>query len=219
MSFSNWEFFSDTGINISEDNGSPLVGNGSLLVDATGTGDRAFSGNVTVASGIAIGLARGKLRTIVNVASHTAGYRFGLSCLNSQKDMTIAGNGYGLLIRQLDSSSIDTQLELVKITGGLTGTIEVLASSSNNPSGIDGGIDFVIELEWQLDTLDLGGVHLVARAATGTNFGTMTEILEAQDFVSPHTSTVSEGFIGLYSSTPELATIRCDTTEIVSQTV
>lgn len=216
MAFTDWEFFTDTGVSAAHDTVTPLLGTGSFITVASGTGNRGLSGNVTVASGITQGMTRGRIRSVINVDAFVAGYRIGFYCMASQKDITSSGSFYSLSVHTRTSLAIDAQLELRKHTPGLFSYL-LLTETTNNPSSINEFTDIVVELEWQADVVNLGGTRLVGRAALGTSFGSLVKHIDYVDTTGPYTSSVSEGIMGQWFTTGESMTARLDNTEIISQ--
>lgn len=216
MSFSDWDVFTNgSTIAVTNDTVSPLVGSGSLFFDTAGSGNRQAQVQVSDTSGIAKGLSRGIIRSVINVNNFTAGFQTGIICLLSQENVTgLSGSCYALTLRSQTSGAIDFRLILQKYTGGLESTPTTLVESADMQSSVM--TNSLIQLQWNIDLIGLGGVELVASFAdNSTDPNDLVDVLAFLDAFSPLITTVSEGlFCKVLSASTEQVEVRYDDTAL-----
>lgn len=218
MAFIDWDQYS-TGstIAMANDTVSPIADTGSLFFDSSGSGNRQAHMSVSASSGINKGFTKGKIRTICNVASFTAGFQAGIVCLQSQDDVSgVVGSCYTLNMRSRTASAIDFRLVLNKHTTGLQNVTTLLDETANGLSTL--GTDFVMELQWIADLPGLGGTQLVVSFGNNTqDFNDLVPQFVVLDTTSPILTSVGEGvFCKVISASTEQVDVRFDETEIFS---
>lgn len=176
---------------------TPLYGTGSLKI-IQGISDAASHGNMHLSTFFDVGFSRGKLRTLLQTVIkptgildvHLTGLAFMQSNLNTQS-ANYYTFGYGVV--EGEHSSGGLVFALLKVTGGVPAVLFALEDedAANNRY-------FPIEVEWNLDINELGGLRITSRRgqANSTSFATLEEINDRID-VSPFTVTEGEGIVFL----------------------
>lgn len=173
MSFSQWGKYLQVNSGIYIQYLSPILASSSLCLEAHGIGQATYTTPLD-ASGLAQGLERGKLRTLFKLTlggSNTCG--FGIVCMGSLDDLV---NNSGAFYRyELRSNSAYTlsRATTSSLSADIPGT--TLASSTQT---VTLNVAGSMEMEWIADITNLGGVYLVTRKGTATDFSDMTVVTQ-----------------------------------------
>lgn len=162
----------------------PIAGEGSLqIARVSGTGIVTCNGVPKV--GHPQGLTRGQLHVLVKVMNHSGSLsqQYGLCCMQSQRDLRTGGVAYGARFRGVN-------IDLIKMNSGTS-----LASMTNlvtAPNLVNIGELCIMELNWELDLVRLGGLYLTVWFGMGQE-PNMQQVLTYLDLSAPLTTSVSEG--------------------------
>lgn len=206
MSFSDWTVFNNgmngTGGQPSAGVSTTYFGGSSALV-FSGAGGHGLDDGGLQASASAVpntlttGITSGKIRTLITpVLSGPANH--GLICMQSSLDMQ-AGHGYKGYAVMLDSVFFDEKVVLVRMNdgispslGGALGSNYSLLGQTANDVWIQNNV-YGLEIEWHVDTA-LGGIHVIGRFGSATDFSDLTTFAECLDTTShAQLTTVGEG--------------------------
>jgi hypothetical protein len=201
------------------DGSSPLIGSGSLRLSNVDnkTVPRRVHGYYTSN----VGFARGKIRTLVNIAASSNRTRAGLYCCGSQANLASAGNVYYAAFES-DSSGGNRRLRLWKATTGfdedsVTPATALLTAVAHPAFTL--GTTKALELEWHASLTLLGGTRLIVRVGDETDFSDLDEVADYTDVTSPYTTCVAEGvFLLKWDTQTDLAEARFDSTRLVQLT-
>lgn len=213
MAISDWEFVGSGSEQLQTI--SPVSGTSHLEITVSGGFNIQRSAQVTAASGITRGIARGKIRTLIrydNGATSTPNYAAGIYCLATNSGgFAASGTAYSLTV---NANTGDLRLHDDNISASGFSQMNVLASASIS---FTAGTTMAIELEWDsLRQVDIGGTHFIARSGTQTDYSDLTERFQ---HIEPNGAVLTSGFEGLVvfhdaSSTPNNTIWAFDDTEI-----
>lgn len=162
-----------------------IAGEGSLRVDrVSGTDSPSMNCAPKTTAGVRQGLTTGIIRGTFQVETlSSSSPACGLLCMQSQRNVTVAGACYALAWQPLKTSA---QLTLRKYSAGLAVPGSTVAVA-NAPAGTT----LALQLAWALAP---NGAQLVLEAAAGTalDYGDLSPLLSYTD-TSPLTATVTEG--------------------------
>ena len=195
MAFGDWEF-NGNGTRILQPS-SAILGTSSLEmeIDSAST-NQSQSGQVTAASGITRGIARGKIRTLIryNNGALSAQYHAGIFCLCSNAN----GFGGGNSAYRLAINPSNGDLELQDF--GTSNAIQTVFASY--AQGYVQGTTIAIELEWNDDASgDIGGTHFIARSGVQTDYSDLTDRFQYVDAPGNQLTTGFEGIFMLHDTT------------------
>lgn len=208
MALADWNIYkSNSGLLVAIDILAPILNTGSLKVGPESSiADAAFCA-VPKNPPYPHGYTRGKLRSLIEVAS-TGAEQHGLTCMQSQENVTGAAGAFYAL--ELDTLSLLNKINLVKYSAGLQGSKTTLATGANN--GFTLNTPKAVEIEWNMDLAELGGVQLIVRSGDATDFSDLVQLHNVIDTTSPLSTTVGEG---LYAKrTSNALEVRFDETRL-----
>jgi hypothetical protein len=206
MAFSDWDFFENGGATESLQTTGALVDSSSLEVILTSS-DRW---QAQLDSGQSRGFTVGKIRTLMKVtAVSSAPNTFvGLFCMTESEDVTAISQD--LYMVAANPNNIAANLKLKKLNNGITDFSGESTKGSTQVDFTTGNL-ISLEMEWQLDVAEIGGIFITIRTGTATDFSDLSDVITYID-PSPYTSTFAEGLaIQTVTST---ATVLFDETTI-----
>lgn len=149
------------------------------------------------------GLLRGKVRTLLRLRNGLAaleGLSGGLACMQSARNICVGGaSAYVLAVSMPANGALTLNIE--KWTNGFRagGTRTVLATASSIPGAVLAlGTTKAVELEWDVNLTELGGVLLTARAGDASNYSNLVAVpgCAVLDDSSPLVTSAWEGLAG-----------------------
>lgn len=202
----------------------PVRGTGSLFMDKAGAAgaELVMTGvrDLAAERGFTKGKFRSKFRgraTSSNASFHWTGILF----MMSQNDVTDgAGTCYAFGVQTTLTPLRFSAIRLMKYTAGIvtpdTVPAQQLDAVNLNPTiSIAATEDvFTLEVEWNYDPVELGGVNIVCRLGRTDDFDDLAEFFNVTDTSSPYTTSVGEGFFVLHRGTGNLDTNLDDTTTV-----
>lgn len=194
---------------ISTETTTPIVGNGSIAINATVSPERVTLQNTTYING----LTSGKIRSICQVTNltSTGEERFGFTFMQSSPTIYgVTDAGYGVLFNGITSLGGTPRLSVVKFTTGLPNTPIELASSVAFTNPTLGG-NFVFEAQWITDLGTYGGVQIIVRYGLGTNFASLSDKITIIDTTSPLITSAYESLALSFSGTGQLRVLYDET--------
>jgi len=191
MAFADWTFVQTIGTpEASITSTSPLVGSSSLRLSFTVTITNAGQAAYVVDSGVPLGMSKGVIRTLVqqfSTASAIEEYSAGIFFLAEDTDFgsSSSTNAYSVT---LDTENQGVRVRYSDIQDGLGGELAVVTGL-----GFTVGVTRALEVQWNNDQVGIGGVHIVVRVGTMTDFSDLSEVINLVDPVNPTT----DGYEGI----------------------
>ncbi len=197
MSLSQWTsvITPASGITVSIETTSPLVGTGSLRLQRSGSG---MASSFTYPTDIALptGFTKGRLQTQFrldsitadNASNQLASLFFMVSSITSPLT-TASMYGFSAACRTSDGI---VQFFLGKTIGG--GSISISNQlGSVDIADIPSGTTITMQVDWVYDLLQFAGTQIKARYKIGTDYVGMTTVFNYTDTSSPLSTSVAEG--------------------------
>lgn len=185
---------------------TPILGSGSFRFSTNGVSGAQQMSLVAIDPPYQHGVTEGRLRMLFRGAafSSASGHYLGIAFMQSQEDLTGgAGSCYAWMARTSNTSNTLTHLSLRKFTSGVVsagGTLigsEIVLSPALALNDV-----FALEVQWRLDIPELGGLEVIGRFGTATDYSDLTDQVETVITTSVLTSTVGEGpFLAAAAST------------------
>lgn len=221
MSLSQWEIIqSNASLYVGLDIGNPLVGAGSLRIDNKNLLTTIAAATLRLNNTFADrGFVKGMGRTLLNcdVLASASIYHIGLLAMMSVADVTAASTScYFAGLQNIAGGS--ERWEVTKYTNGLLNAGTALGTSGSNlPSA---GQTRALEFTWIYDTAQFdGGIALVLKVGTATNFSDLATVISVVDISSPLSASVGEGCIFRHADTTSTSVIALfDTTSLTKYT-
>jgi hypothetical protein len=194
MAFSDWDFFKTGSATESLQPTGFILGASSLEVICNGSDE--WQGQLD--AGQTRGFTVGKVRTLMKAVSVTGTLSQvypGLFCMSESEDVTAINQD--LYMVAVNPNNVADNIELKRLINSIDqfNTATTLASAQ---------IDFTVgntiglELEWQLDLVNIGGIALRVRTGTQTDFSDLSLRFTYID-PSPLTTSFAEG-LALYTN-------------------
>lgn len=188
---------------------TPIIGNGSIAINATVSPERVTLQNTTYVNG----LTAGRIRSIGRVThlTSTGEERFGFTFM--QNNPTIHGvtdAGYGVFLNGITALGGTPRLSVAKFTTGLSAVPTELASTTSfTPPTI--GSNFVFEAQWIADIGLYGGTQIIVRYGTGTSFASLVDEITIIDTVSPIITSAYESLAFSFAGTGQFRVLYDET--------
>lgn len=188
---------SDPGLTVVQDPDDPFDGSGGLRMDNDGF---SFSNPTNIiherlGPNFFVGETTGLIRTRVNVTDHPlASVReadVGIYFMASQLDLTGGtGSAYAFVLQV--GTGFDWRL--LEYTAGISisgvNTLDQ-GSTVGNPSL---GKSMVMQVDWRLDPINIGGLRIRCKAGAGLDFGNMETVYQ-RTIASPLQTSLAEGLM------------------------
>lgn len=210
-----WDVYSSGTVSVGLDTVTKILGTGSLKFSVDNTASQV---NLvpTLTGGLPQPATHGKVRQVIRPLSLGGGRVFGIATLQSARNITTSGTAY---IAYLTGSI----LAIGKIAAGLSGAITILDSVA---FPIVVGINYILEFEWNVDNVQLGGTDLYARViGVPVSYSTADILdhlgfsvkLQKIDTSSPLLTTLGYGPIFITPGSPSTVDVRYDHTMIFAE--
>jgi hypothetical protein len=183
------------------DTTTPSVGSGTLEIVTTSS--VIVSGwNAYLDTPFSKGFTKGRIRTLLGTGNSGAfpinnfNMNAGIIFMQSQLNLSEAGNCYCFGWGSTNTAAWRFSLFRLGVNQGLDqlddGEVVFYQATFPNPSVDD---FYPIEVEWNLDEEELGGVRLTGRIGTlnSTDFGTLSDVVDTVDGNDYLTTSVAEG--------------------------
>jgi len=205
-----WDTYTNGTVTVALDTITKIIGTSSLALSVNHTQAQA---NLvpTLTGGLPQPALRGKIRNVIRVLSLGGGRIFGLAAVQSARNITTSGSAYLAYLN-------GTHLTLGKITAGLSGTITILGDATFD---LVTNLNYVLELEWNVDNAQLGGVDLTAKVRSITDLQSnqseftnmlLTTSIHKIDKTAPLLTTLGQGLIFVTPAFPSTVDVRYDST-------
>jgi hypothetical protein len=214
MSLSDWVISKNQPSTIVTTNtAAPIVNSGSLEIVSTVSPERVTLRNTLYTNG----LENGRIQSIISPRTWTSNTREYVGFVFMQNNATaynVADTGYGVFFSALSALG-SPRISVVKYTAGLPASpTELSFTTSFTPPTI--GNNFVFEAEWITDPYAALDVRIKAKYATGTNFGSMTTLLDTRDTSSPFFTSSFESVATTFNGSSGTLQVLYDSTSIFS---
>ena len=215
MAFSDWTVFNNGDVTMTQTSLNPLVGSGSLRMDAAGvTSDNTAA---IIPNTLPNGFNKGRLQSLfrVEAANATGTKTFGLIAnITSDADPVGAADAYGMVVEMTSATDFNT-IRLVKWSGGGgVGAAFSVIQTVVIGTPVDVGDTFAFEFDWIADVPTFGGTKLVCRFHEQPNFTSIPAIIDTVDATSPIITSQAEGFYLDCSDNAGTITVNADTTSL-----
>ena len=202
---------------VSKENGStgvdlegttPIISGGSLFIDAVMAPERVSLYNTTYPFGQTAGLIRSIMQVVdlTTTGAERAGFTF------MQNSPTLYGPtdiGYGAFMSGTNGFG-SPRIAIVKFTTGLPATPTELAFTTSFTAPTLGS-NFVFEVQWAADLGMYGGTLITVRYGTGTNFGSLVDVVTFTDTSSPIITSAYESLAFSFFGTGHFRTLFDET--------
>jgi hypothetical protein len=215
MALLDWNIYkTPSGLSAIIDPGSPVLGSGSLLLKNTG-----FGGSLNVTSLVALsdslytpGLLKGRMRQVVNITSANR-TRAGFSFMHSHADISPStGRAWYEAIALADFSGSQRRWGISRYTNGFFSGTTLFSSGTPVWSF---STTFTMEVEWNYDLADLGGLRITLRVGTATDFSDLAVVYNTIDTSGLITTSLGEGpYVLKWDTFGDTYTVRYDNTSI-----
>jgi len=147
---------------------TPIIGAGSVALESTAMSQAVY---VTPSnpSGLTKGIEKGRLRALTNPRVSSGGCGFGLVIMASAETIVATAGAYYRYELFSSGSYALARANSNTLTAGSPGV--TLGSGSTT---VTQNTTYSIEIEWIADPVNLGGVNLLIRKGTATDFSNMT---------------------------------------------
>ena len=189
MALSDWTVTSSNpAITATIDTGNPILDTGSLFLGSALNDD----GQITLTSTLYTpGKTSGKIRAVMRDVATTMREAFvGFSFMHAALDVS-PGNVacYGFYVEERTGGTPNNHIVLGRFDSGIASAPVSLFDQSG---GWTTNVTFTMEVEWQTDVPGLGGIRIIGRTGTATDFSDLSEIVDLVDG-GPSALTTSAG--------------------------
>jgi hypothetical protein len=172
----------DSGTLVVLEGATPIVGSGSLKINATVTTERVTLYNTTYTNGLTAGYIRSNMR--IPVHSTTGEARAGFAFMQNVATINgVTDTGYAAFLSS-DNGLTSPRIHVVKFTTGLPNSPTDLASTTSFTAPTIGS-NFCFEVQWIADVGVFGGTQIIVRYCTGLSFASLVDVITVVDTSSP----------------------------------
>ena len=189
MAFSDWVFEQTSNATANLTASSPLSGSSSLELSLNANATNRGQAGYVIDSGVPLGMSKGKIRTLIQKVSGNDVEEFasGIFCLAEATDFGSNGSTEAY-VAIMDTEFQGVQLRYTSITNSTSGLLTKVDSL-----GFTNGVTKALELEWDNNPTEIGGIHFIVRVGSMTDFSDLTEVI---NFVDPTSRTIA-GYEGI----------------------
>ena len=188
MAFGDWDTFAIANYVVTTETASAILGDQSIAIDNTASGNGGGHATPSVASGLTRGITAGRMRTLMRLDAGTqsSATHAGIYFLSSVTNPLVSGTCYSVSAHGNGDISVNKHgVSLPVISSTLSTSVNLISNISNV---------FGLEVMWFNDSV-FGGTRIEVKTGTATDFSDLTleSSLTFTDTVSPLSGTGGEG--------------------------